>query len=446
MTMQILMRFKMSALIAASAALLSTAAPARAEVTVAGWPGGPEEVALRKVAEIYNAQPGRTDEDKVKLLFFNREGFFDKLQADMAAGSTTFDVNLVATYSLGKYAPFMDPVALPASAPDTFGAAVLKTMQYEGKQFGVPTDLSLHFMYVRKDLMDKLLADDGWKAIYADIAQKQLGKPLTPKQPDEWNWDDYAATALFFTKAVNPKSPVRYGTVLQMKNLLFNMMMFGNLPRAYGGNWTDASGKVSVDSSAYRTALELYKKLYDAGATPKDSLSYEFPEANAAFGSGQVATMLQWNAAAADLDSPDKSPNVAGKIESAAPPAGPAGRFTHIHSLGLGINKASTHKDAAIRFLTWLAGPEAMTDYAQAGGSPALSDAISGKIPSRPDLAKLGRFAGQYGFVMNGGTSANALSVYEAQAKAFTGYWGGVQTLDAALQQATTDMDKLLKP
>ena len=432
-------------LMGACTALTGATLPAFAEVTVAGWPGGPEETALRKVAEIYNAQPGRTDDDKVKLLFFNREGFFDKLQADMAAGSTTFDVNLVATYSLGKYAPFMDPLTLPASTADTFGATVLKTMQYDGKQYGVPTDLSLHFMYFRKDLIDQLLADDAWKATYGEIAQKYLGKTLVPKQPDEWTWDDYAATALFFTKSVNPKSPVRYGTVLQMKNLLFNMMVFGSVPRSYGANWMDAGGKVTVDSAAYRTALELYKKLYDAGTTPKDSLSYEFPEANAAFGSGQVATLLQWNAAAADLDDKTKTPAVAGKIGTVAPPAGPAGRFTHIHSLGLGINKASTHKDAALRFLTWLAGPEAMTDYAKAGGSPALSDAITAKIDGRPDLAKLGAFAGRYGFVMNGGTSANALAVYEAQAKAFTGYWGGVDNLDGALQQASTAMTTLLK-
>ena len=91
--------------------------PARAEVTVLGWPGGPEEMALRAVAEIYNARPGRTDDDKVKLIFFNRDGFCDKLQADMAAGSSEFDVNLLATYALGKYAPFMDPITLPASAP-----------------------------------------------------------------------------------------------------------------------------------------------------------------------------------------------------------------------------------------------------------------------------------------------------------------------------------------
>jgi multiple sugar transport system substrate-binding protein len=431
---------------ASAAVLLVAAVPVRAEVTVAGWPGGPEEVALRKVADLYNAMPGRADDDKIKLLFFNREGFFDKLQADLAAGTTTFDVNLVATYSLGKYAPFLDPLTLPASAADTFSPTVLKTMQYDGKQYGVPTDLSMHFMYVRRDLMEKLLSDDAWKTIYGEIAQKYLGKSLTPKTPDTWTWDDYAATALFFTKAVNPKSPVRYGTVLQMKNLLFNMMVFGSLPRSYGGNWTDGSGKVTVDSPPYRSALELYKKLYDAGASPKDSLSYEFPEANAAFGSGQVATMLQWNAAAADLDSKDKSPTVAGKVEAVAPPAGPDGRFTHIHSLGLGLNKASTHKEAALKFLDWLATPEAMTDYARAGGSPALSDAIAAKLTDRPDLAKLGRFAGQYGFVMNGGTSANALQVYEAQAKAFTGYWGGTETLDSALKEADAAMENLLKP
>lgn len=419
--------------------------PAQAEVTVVGWPGGPEETALRKVAEIYNAQSGVTDAEKVKLIFFNRDGFWDKLQADLAAGSGEFDLNLLATYAIGKYAPFMEPITLPAGARDVFSDKVLTTMQFDGKQYGVPTDLSLHFMYYRKDLIDKLLADDDWKKTYGEIAQKYLGKALTPVDPDKWTWDDWAATALFFTKSVNPASPVRYGTALQMKNLLFNMMVFQSLPRAYGADWMDASGKIMVDSPAYRTGLQLYKTLYDAGASPKDSLSAEFAEANAAFGSGQVATMLQWNAAAADLDNKDKTPAVAGKIGTVAPPAGPQGRFTHIHGLGFGLNKASAHKREALKFLDWLATPEAMTAYAKAGGSPAVSEAITAKLPERPDLVKLGAFAGQYGYVMTGATSAAALPVYEAQAKAFTGYWGGSSTLDAALADADKAMTGLLK-
>ena len=75
-----------------------------------GWPGGPEEAALRAVTEIYNAKPDVADEDKVELIFFSRDGFWDKLQADLAAGSDAFDANLLATYSIGRYAPFMEPI------------------------------------------------------------------------------------------------------------------------------------------------------------------------------------------------------------------------------------------------------------------------------------------------------------------------------------------------
>jgi len=54
-------------------------------------------------------------------------------------------------------------------------------------------------------------------------------------------------------------------------------------------------------------------------------------------------------------------------------------------------------------------------------------------------------FAGKYGYVMNGGTSASALSVYELQAKEFTGYWSGQEDLDTALKNTTAGMEKLLK-
>lgn len=313
------MKRQFAALVGAIGFLSIGISASLADVTVLGWPGGPEETALRKAVEVYNGKAA--DADKVKLIFFNRDGFFDKLQADLAAGSKEFDANLLATYAIGRYAPFMDPITLPASAKDVFSDKVLATMQFGGKQYGVPTDLSLHFMYYRKDLLDQLLSNADWKKKYGEIAQAKLGKALQPKDPDQWTWDDYEATALFFTKSVNPDSPTRYGTVLQMKNLLFNMMVWESTARSEGGNWMDDKGAITVDTPSFRKGLELYKRLYDAGATPKDSLSYEYAEANAAFGSGQAATMLQWNAAFGDLDSKDKNPTVAGKIGTVAPPA-----------------------------------------------------------------------------------------------------------------------------
>ena len=79
---------------------------ASANITVLAWPGGPAEEALRKVVENYN----KTSDSKAELLYFSRDNFFDKMLADVAAGSKDFDVMLTATYSLGKYAPFMTPI------------------------------------------------------------------------------------------------------------------------------------------------------------------------------------------------------------------------------------------------------------------------------------------------------------------------------------------------
>ena len=394
-------------------------AGAQAAVTVLGWPGGPEETALRAVVEIYNGQEGLAEEDRVEVLFFARDGFWDKLQADLAAGTQAFDLNLIATYSIGRYAPFMEPVTLADEAEAVYGESVLSTMQFEGNQYGVPTDLSLHFMYFREDLIDGLLSDPAAAETYGDISEEYLGERLEPKAPDEWTWDDYAATALYFTQAVNPDSPTRYGTVLQMQNLLFNMMVWQSTARSYGGNWMDDEGNITVDSEAYRRGLELYKMLYDAGATPADSTSYEFPEANAAFVSGQVATMLQWNGAAGELTNPETAPAVADTVAIVAPPAGDEGRFTHIHGLGLGLNQNAPNKDGALEVVAAIA-------------------------EDRPDLVQLGEFASQYGYVMNGATGANALSVYELQAQHFTGYWTGQETLDEALAAVASGMEELL--
>lgn len=414
--------------------------PAAAEVTVLGWPGGPEETALRAVAEMYNAREDVAQEDKVELLFTSRDGFFDKLQVDLAAGSTAFDANLIATYSIGRYAPFMEPVTLSDEAQTVFGDTVLSTMQFDGRQFGVPTDLSLHFLYYRSDLIEDLLADDAAAQVYGDISEEYLGSRLAPKSPDAWTWEDFAANALYFSRSVNPDSPTRYGTVIQMKNLLFNMMVFHSWPRSQGADWMDADGNLTMDTEAWRSSLQMVKMLYDAGATPPDSTSYEYAEANTAFSSGQVAAMVQWNAAASELTGAQP------ETVAIAPPEGPEGRFTHIHGLGLGLNAAAENPEGARAFLEWLSTEEAALAYARAGGAPGLAaDTAALLSDARPDLVQVGDYASNHGFVMNGATSQNALGVYEAQAAEFTGYWAGTQDLDTAIANVTEKMDDLLK-
>ncbi len=174
--------------------------------------------------------------------------------------------------------------------------------------------------------------------------------------------------------------------------------------------------------------------LFDLGATPPDSTSYEYAEANAAYASGQVAAMVQWNAAASELTAarPPPAPRPRPQDRKASSPISTALAW---------VEQGGRKQEGAIAFLQWLSTEEAALDYAKAGGAPGLAAETAAKLAAdRPDLVQVGEYASTYGFVMNGGTSEKALSVYEAQAKEFTGFWAGTQDLDTAMKNAATAM------
>ena len=143
-------------------------------ITVLAWPGGPAETALKKVVDNYN----KTSDSQVELLYFSRDNFFDKMLADVAAGSKEFDVMLTATYSLGKYAPFMTPIndMINDEVLSTFSQGAIDTQTYNGTVYGMPTDLSLHFLYYREDLINELLSNSSWQETYAKISEEYLSQ------------------------------------------------------------------------------------------------------------------------------------------------------------------------------------------------------------------------------------------------------------------------------
>jgi multiple sugar transport system substrate-binding protein len=429
----------MKKLLALVVVALLVCGSAQEEVTLLFWPG-PESDAMQKVVDAYNTGPGATDGVTVKQLLFSRQGYFDKELADLAAGSSEFDLALVTTYTLGKYAPYLEPLDAYFTGTAAQTPASLESLKFDGKQFGVPTDVSLHFMYYRQDLVDQLLSDEAWQGVYGDISEKMMGSRMTPKAPAEWTWDDYIATALFFTKSLNPESPTTYGSVLELKNLIFNIMIWQSTMVSNGGNWLDADGNVTINSEAAKRGLEIYQAIIDNGATPPDSISYEYAEANEAFRSGQSATMLQWNAAFNELNNPELSPLVAGKIGIAPLPAGSDGNKTHVHALGIGLNAASTKKEAAGKFATYLFSEAAMPIYGEAGGNPPVPSVLAALSSTRPDFVNLSEYLEKYAYVVNGGTAAYAVPIYEVLAEEFSAVWAGQKEIDAALESAATRM------
>jgi multiple sugar transport system substrate-binding protein len=427
--------------------MLPSLAGAQTTVKMVYWPG-PESDAMNKVVEYYNQNMTPTTGVSVDMVLFGRDSQVQRQEAIMAARSSDVDIFYISSDNVGKYTSYLAPLN-PSFADLGMGAdgsqsifikSATDTLSINGNVYGLPLDVSNHFLFYRKDLISKLLSDASWQATYNQLAKQYLGKDLTPKNPEDWSYDDYVATALFFTKSYNPDSPTEYGTALQLKNLIYNVMLWDDLLWSYGGNWFSPDGKVSIDSPAAKQALGNYDQMIQLKLTPPDSGSYEYPETNAALETGKVAIALQWSAAYHELNDPAQSP-VAGTIEATHMPGDK--HLTMVQSVGIGLNAASNNKHAAIKWMAYLSTEDAMRRYAEAGGIPPVESVLTGAGDQRPELPRVAIDIKESGYALP--VTAHTLAIEQALIEEFSAVWAGVKTEDSALKDAQTALEKIVQ-
>lgn len=430
----------------AALALTATACTASTSPTGGGmstvkmvlWPG-PEGDAMQKVVNAYNAGQGKTDHVQVQMVLLSRTDTFSKEATQMATKSSNFDVYFTASYVVAQHAPYLEPL----SGIDTskYFPVAAKSLQVNGRQMALPLDVSNHFLYYRTDLIGRLLSDPTWKAQYGQISARVLGKTLAPKDPKDWNWEDFLAAAAFFTQKYNPQSPTRYGSALQLKDLLYNVMIWDDVLWSFGGSWLSPSGTPDLTSKAATQAVNVYRTAYTKGLTSPDSAQAEFPETQAAMTSGNAAFTVQWSAGFNDLNNPAKSPKTAGKI-GIAPVPGPRHQ-THVHALAVGLNKYSKNKAAARKWLSYLATTAAMTKYAQAGGIPGMPSVLAALQSEHPIFKDISTSLSQYAF--SEPALPNTFQIYSKLADDLSPAWVGAEPVSQALQKANGDLTTLMK-
>ncbi|MDX2969711.1 extracellular solute-binding protein [Kribbella solani] len=399
------------------------------------WPG-PEGDAMSKVVDAYNAGQGRKDKIKVEMTLLSRQDTFSKEATLMAAKSSQQDIYFVASYNVGQYANSLDPLT-SVDASNYFPVAV-DGLKYQDKQYALPLDVSNHFLLYRKDLVDTLLGTKSQWPAYQAVAQRAIGEKRDPKPAAEWDWNDYTAMAAWFSKTANPSSPTRYGTILQAKNLLYNTMIWDDVLWGSGGSWTTPEGKANLDTPAAAKAVGVYSTIYKNGWTSKDSSQAEFPETQAALKAGTTAFALQWSAGFAELNDKTKSPLVAGKLAIAPVP----GQKTHVHALAVALNKYSENKDAATKFLNYLATKDAMSAYAEAGGIPAMPSVLQDKASINPAFPQIAESIDKYGYSVP--VFPNTFQAYSKIAESLSGAWVGQQDAGPALKTANAALEKLI--
>ncbi|MCZ8511556.1 sugar ABC transporter substrate-binding protein [Paenibacillus filicis] len=416
------------------------AAPAKQSINMLYWPG-PESDAMQKVVADYNKGQGTQDGVEVKMAPAPREGFWEKEAAMMSAGNKDVDVYMTASYKVGEQQNSLLPLDDKlGNGLNLFLKPTLDSLKVGGKTYGIPMDVSNHFMYYRKDLTDKLLSDPAWQAKYKEVSQKVVGKALDPKKPDDWNWDDFTATAAFFTKSLNADSPTQYGTALQGKNLEYNVQLWDDVLYSMGGTWFK-DGKANFDTPETKKALAVYANIMKQQLSPASASTFEYPETNQAFQTGKAAVILQWSAAYHELSDKTKSPQVYDKVAIAPIPGDK--HATHIHALAVGINNKSDKQDAALKWMKYLSTTNAMKMYAQNGGIPSVSDVLNSMKDTRPEFPFIATHVDKYGFVED--TSANVFPILGILAKDFSAAWAGQTDVDSAAKTAQKDVTALLE-
>lgn len=217
-----------------------------------------------------------------------------------------------------------------------------KSVQVDGKWYGIPYDGEVTVQVYRTDLFDKA--------------------GLKPAQ----TLPQFTANA----QKLNDPGKRIWGAALRgVPGAGQNMYIWPSIFRELGGQWFDKSGSPTVNSDAGVKALEWYVNL--AKYEPKAATNWNWPDIADAFAQGTVASYIDADFTVSVLRDPTKSV-VVDKIGFARWPAGPTGtRVSSIWNWSFSINADFPREQqiATWLFIQWATCKETQirTSYAFSG-------------------------------------------------------------------------------
>ncbi|GAA2031750.1 sugar ABC transporter substrate-binding protein [Catenulispora yoronensis] len=139
-----------------------------------------------------------------------------------------------------------------------------------------------------------------------------------------------------------------------------------------GGDVTDASGAIKLDTPQLRSAVDYYLSFYKDKAVPTAA---DFDQV-AGFVSGAAPMVISGPYLAKSIET--QAPDLKGKWATVPLPAGPAGGTSLFAGSGLGVWKNSKNTDAALKLLDFLAAPATQVKWFQLDGDlPSVKSALS---------------------------------------------------------------------
>jgi multiple sugar transport system substrate-binding protein len=318
----------------------------------AGWT---EEDWAGVITSFTTANPGIT----VNPTFVAYEALHDKIVAAAAAG--TFDVihmDVIWPPEFAEKKMILDVTdRVPANWKTEMQGGALQAALYKDKFYGAPSFPSTKLFYYNKDLMAK-----------AGVAEDSIG-----------TWDGVMAAA----KAIKDKGLSKHPIAWSWAQAEAVICDFAQLLGAFGGTFTDASGKLNFNDAAGQQTMQFMVDSLKSGITHPGSPTFLEDDVIKALQSGEVAFGLNWESTFRDLNDTASS-KVAGKMGVSATPTGSSGKRPGVNgAMAFAITSGSKNPDAA-----WKLIEHATSQPVQDGlAKSAMPNWISSY--SNPDVVKI---------------------------------------------------------
>ncbi|MGI6113404.1 MAG: extracellular solute-binding protein, partial [Mahellales bacterium] len=227
--------------------------------------------------------------------------------------------------------------------------------EFEGEYYGVPFMYAPQILFYRKDLFEDKSLKREFEARYKT--------ELTP--PDTWL--EFNAIAEFFTKSLNPSSPVEYGTSVAANYSELLVPEF--LPRlwSYNGRIFNEQNKVTFNSPETIKAMTNFCKTFEF--TRPDTLNQRIEDTVADFYEGKTAMLICYISYTTDITNRFKS-DIVGKIGYDFIP----GKTPVLGGWSMGINPNSKNPKQAFKFINWACGTDICNYHTILEGQSPLMD------------------------------------------------------------------------
>ena len=275
----------------------------------------------------------------VNLTFVAYEALHDKIVAAAPAG--TYDTVLVDVVWPAEFASKKMIVDVTDRFPESERSKIfpgaLKTTEYEGRYYGVPWILDTKYFYYNKSM---------------------LGEAGVNSPPDTWDGVVEAA------RAMKSKGVVEYPLVWSWAQAEAIICDYATLLGAYGGQFFDERGKPAFNTGGGLQALEFMRMTLDEKISNPASTESLEEDVRRIISQGEAAMALNWTYMFSLANDPNES-QVAGQIDIAHIPKGPAGAPGVNGSMGMAIANGSQNQDAAWKYIQFMTSQKIQNQYAE---------------------------------------------------------------------------------